>query len=60
MTADQVGMCLDALPDTINRTTTVSGEEEQWVYGHGPDGKNQLYLYTVNGVLSAIQTSGPS
>lgn len=36
-------------PETINRTTTKRGVDEQWVY----DGRN--YLYFTNGKLTAIQ-----
>jgi hypothetical protein len=35
-------------PEKVNRTTTVRGEREQWVYPGG-------YLYFENGILTAIQ-----
>lgn len=36
-------------PYKVHRTTTVSGTQEQWVYG------SSQYLYFTNGVLTAIQ-----
>ena len=36
-------------PNSINRTITSAGTNEQWIYGHGN------YLYFRNGVLYAIQ-----
>lgn len=36
-------------PDSINKTTTAHGSQEQWVYG------DNNYLYFTNGKLTAIQ-----
>lgn len=36
-------------PNKVNKTTTVSGTSEQWVYN------DQGYLYFTNGILTAIQ-----
>ena len=43
-------MCIDAKgnPQKINKTTTIYGTSEQWVY-YG------LYLYFENGILTTIQ-----
>jgi hypothetical protein len=41
-------------PQSINRTTTSTGVNEQWVYG-GYDYENN-YLYFTNGVLTTIQS----
>lgn len=49
MTADQVEQSSWGRPAKINRTTTVRGVREQWVYPSGG------YLYFDDGVLTAIQ-----
>jgi len=36
-------------PDSVNRTTTAYGTQEQWVYG------SRNYLYFTNGILTTIQ-----
>ena len=49
MTAQE---CMDSLwgrPVSVNKTTTASGESEQWVYG------SNRYLYFDNGILTSIQ-----
>ena len=39
-------------PHKVNKTTTVTGTREEWVYGeYGEQG----FLYFDNGVLTAIQ-----
>ncbi len=48
MTADEVRNSTWGNPDNINRTTTLSGETEQWVYAYG-------YIYFDNGVVTSIQ-----
>jgi len=37
-------------PKDVNRTTTASGVNEQWVYGE----RSRRYLYFTNGILTAI------
>jgi hypothetical protein len=49
MTAKQVLESSWGKPESVNRTTTASSVNEQWVYGGGS------YLYFDNGVLTAIQ-----
>jgi hypothetical protein len=49
MTQEQVQETRWGRPQSKNRTTTVHGTSEQWVYGNG------RYLYFTNGVLTAIQ-----
>jgi hypothetical protein len=36
-------------PSAVNKTTTIDGVREQWVYGEG------RYLYFFDGILTAIQ-----
>jgi len=48
MTANEVRASSWGAPKDINRTTTVNGVREQWVYSGG-------YLYLTNGVVTAIQ-----
>lgn len=50
MTSEQAQLSWDK-PYKINTTTTVYGNQEQWVYG------SNCYLYFDNGVLSSIQNS---
>jgi len=49
MTADQVIQSVGK-PQSVNRTTTAAGVNEQWVYGGG-------YVYLDNGVVTAVQSS---
>lgn len=49
MTAEEVLMSKWGRPEHINRTTSLGGTREQWVYG----GRN--YLYFENGILTSIQ-----
>jgi len=49
MTADQVIQSVGK-PQSVNRTTTAAGVNEQWVYGGG-------YVYLDNGIVTAVQSS---
>lgn len=49
MTAEQVRQAWGE-PQSVNRTQTARGSEEQWVYGLG------YYVYVFNGVVTAVQT----
>jgi hypothetical protein len=49
MTAAQVKASCWGAPQSVNKTTTAGGTDEQWVYG----GSN--YVYLTNGIVSAIQ-----
>jgi hypothetical protein len=49
MSADQVKCGGWGKPDQVNRTTTIHGVREQWVYG------TRGYLYFDDGVLTAVQ-----
>lgn len=49
MTAAQVRQAWGE-PQSINRTQSARGTEEQWVYGLG------YYVYVFNGVVTAVQT----
>jgi hypothetical protein len=41
-------------PDRINRTETATGTTEQWAYENG---RNYMYLYLRNNIVTAIQKS---
>jgi hypothetical protein len=49
MSMKQVRASNWGVPESVNRTTTGNGVDEQWVYGTGS------YLYFRNGKLTAIQ-----
>lgn len=49
MTGEQVLISSWGKPDKINRTTTATGNYEQWVY------PNYKYIYLDNGIVTAIQ-----
>ena len=51
MTPEQVRNSSWGKPDHINRTTSVYGDREQWVYGLGQ------YLYFERGVLTSISST---
>lgn len=48
MTESEVYASTWGMPKNVNRTTTETGEEEQWVYESG-------YIYFRNGIVTAIQ-----
>lgn len=52
MTADEVYNSTWGAPQKINRTDTLSGEREQWVYENG-------YIYLENGYVTSIQEVKP-
>lgn len=58
MTADQVRDGWSA-PWKVNRLTTASGVEDQWVYGGDLGFPVIAYLYFRNGILTAIQQPAP-
>lgn len=52
MTADEVYNSTWGAPQKINRTDTLSGEREQWVYEND-------YIYLENGYVTSIQEVKP-
>lgn len=49
MTADEVLASTWGSPEKVNKTTTINGVHEQWVY------KNGRYVYLDDGIVTAIQ-----